>query len=237
MGETMGDVSLENGFAEALIIYRRADDQGRVAEAYVRSAPRSSVPRSLRASRSWNATLTPTASPIMKRQPAAASTRNLAGHGCHRLLPAGGFQVQERHSLLDPDGDLRQRRRAQPDVEVLLHQGRAYRGLGYHRAKQCGLCSVTAFEVNPELNKNGNETGGLGGKRRGCNSYTHGLRGGAVLFQDQVRTHYEPWQAICQYGPDSKNPEKLAEEKEPLPKPVVVMVESHAVKKWSIHGK
>jgi len=38
-------------------------------------------------------------------------------------------------------------------------------------------------------------------------------RGGAVLFQDQVRTHYEPWQAICQYGPDSKNPEKLAEEK------------------------
>jgi hypothetical protein len=35
---------------------------------------------------------------------------------------------------------------------------------------------------------------------------------GAVWFQDQFITHYEPWQAICQYGPDSKKPEKLAEE-------------------------
>jgi hypothetical protein len=39
-------------------------------------------------------------------------------------------------------------------------------------------------------------------------------KGGAVLYQDPITTHYEPWQAICQYGPDSKNPEKLAEEKE-----------------------
>jgi len=37
-------------------------------------------------------------------------------------------------------------------------------------------------------------------------------KNGAVLFQDTISTHYEPWQAICQYGPDSKNPEKLANE-------------------------
>ena len=37
-------------------------------------------------------------------------------------------------------------------------------------------------------------------------------RNGSVLFQDNISTHYEPWQAICQYGPDSKNPEKLAKE-------------------------
>ena len=35
---------------------------------------------------------------------------------------------------------------------------------------------------------------------------------GVVYFQDQVTTHYQPWQAICQYGPDSKDPEKLARE-------------------------
>jgi hypothetical protein len=39
-------------------------------------------------------------------------------------------------------------------------------------------------------------------------------RNGSVLFQDNISTHYEPWQAVCQYGPDSKNPEKLASEKE-----------------------
>ena len=36
---------------------------------------------------------------------------------------------------------------------------------------------------------------------------------GVVFFQDQFTTQYQPWQAICQYGPDSKNPEKLANEK------------------------
>jgi hypothetical protein len=38
-------------------------------------------------------------------------------------------------------------------------------------------------------------------------------RGGAVLFQDQFITHYQPWQAICQYGPDSRDPQKLAKDK------------------------
>jgi vancomycin resistance protein YoaR len=35
---------------------------------------------------------------------------------------------------------------------------------------------------------------------------------GTVLFQDQITTHYQPWQAICQYGPDTRDPEKLATE-------------------------
>jgi hypothetical protein len=38
-------------------------------------------------------------------------------------------------------------------------------------------------------------------------------KNGAVYFQDEFVTHYEPWQAICEYGPDSRNPEKLANEK------------------------
>ena len=37
-------------------------------------------------------------------------------------------------------------------------------------------------------------------------------RNGSVYFQDNISTHYEPWQAVCEYGPDSKNPEKLAKE-------------------------
>jgi len=38
------------------------------------------------------------------------------------------------------------------------------------------------------------------------------MKDGAVYFQDQVTTHYEPWQAICDYGPNSKDPKKLANE-------------------------
>jgi vancomycin resistance protein YoaR len=35
-------------------------------------------------------------------------------------------------------------------------------------------------------------------------------RDGAVLFTDAIQTHYEPWQAVCQYGPGTDNPEALA---------------------------
>ncbi len=35
-------------------------------------------------------------------------------------------------------------------------------------------------------------------------------RGGAVLFTDSIITHYQPWQAVYQYGPGTENPESLA---------------------------
>ncbi len=36
------------------------------------------------------------------------------------------------------------------------------------------------------------------------------LRGGGVLFTDTFNTHYEPWQAVCEYGPGTEDPEKKA---------------------------
>ena len=32
----------------------------------------------------------------------------------------------------------------------------------------------------------------------------------AVYFSDEFKTHYEPWQAICQVAPGTEDPEKLA---------------------------
>ncbi len=33
---------------------------------------------------------------------------------------------------------------------------------------------------------------------------------GAVYFQDEFKTHYEPWQAVCEYAPGMNNPDKVA---------------------------
>ncbi len=33
---------------------------------------------------------------------------------------------------------------------------------------------------------------------------------GAVYFQDEFQTHYEAWQAVCEYSPGIDNPEKNA---------------------------
>jgi len=38
-------------------------------------------------------------------------------------------------------------------------------------------------------------------------------RGGQVLYNDTISTHYEAWQAVCEYGPGTDDPKALAEEK------------------------
>ena len=36
------------------------------------------------------------------------------------------------------------------------------------------------------------------------------LKNGTVYFTDDFKTHYEPWQAVCEVAPGTKEPEKLA---------------------------
>ena len=38
---------------------------------------------------------------------------------------------------------------------------------------------------------------------------------GAVYFQDEFKTHYEAWQAVCEYPPGMDNPEKAAKRQNP----------------------
>ena len=38
------------------------------------------------------------------------------------------------------------------------------------------------------------------------------FRNGQFYFEDVFNTHYDPWQAVCEYGVGTKNPEKKAEE-------------------------
>jgi vancomycin resistance protein YoaR len=68
------------------------------------------------------------------------------------------------------------------------------------------------FEVNNELRKNEMKQVDWAANGADVTVTRTVWRNGSVLFQDNISTHYEPWQAICQYGPDSKNPEKLAKE-------------------------
>ena len=36
------------------------------------------------------------------------------------------------------------------------------------------------------------------------------LKNGAVYFQDEFKTHYEAWRAVCEYAPGMQNPDKVA---------------------------
>jgi vancomycin resistance protein YoaR len=37
-------------------------------------------------------------------------------------------------------------------------------------------------------------------------------RGGQLINQDYFNTHYAPWQAVCEYGPGTEDPERRAED-------------------------
>jgi hypothetical protein len=41
------------------------------------------------------------------------------------------------------------------------------------------------------------------------------VKDGAVYFQDEFKTHYEAWQAVCEYPPGMDNPEKAAKRQSP----------------------
>jgi len=69
-----------------------------------------------------------------------------------------------------------------------------------------------SFEENPELRKNEMKQVDWAANGADVTVTRTVWRNGSVLFQDTISTQYQPWQAICQYGPDSKNPEKLAKE-------------------------
>jgi vancomycin resistance protein YoaR len=70
-----------------------------------------------------------------------------------------------------------------------------------------------SFEENPEMRKNEMKQVDWAANGADVTVTRTVMRDGGVLFQDEFTTHYEPWQAICQYGPDSKDPSKLADEK------------------------
>jgi hypothetical protein len=41
------------------------------------------------------------------------------------------------------------------------------------------------------------------------------LKDGTVHFQDAIQTHYEAWQAVCEYARGMNDPEKTASRKQP----------------------
>jgi vancomycin resistance protein YoaR len=41
------------------------------------------------------------------------------------------------------------------------------------------------------------------------------MRNGGLYFQDEFKTHYEAWQAVCEYAPGMDNPEKTAKRHNP----------------------
>ena len=66
------------------------------------------------------------------------------------------------------------------------------------------------FEENPELKRNEIKQIDYAAQGADVNVTRTVWINGQVYFTDQFQTHYQPWQAICEYGPETEDPEKKA---------------------------
>lgn len=212
MGETMGDVSLENGFAEALIIYGGRTIKGvgggvcQVSTTLFRTAFNAGFPIVERYSHAYRVS-------YYEMIASGGVDPRLAGLDATVYFPLVDFKFTNDSPywiLMETYVNVGAR-----TLTWKFYSTKDGRSVTWDTTGPTDVVPAPPplFEENPELRKN--EMKQVDWAANGANvTVTRTVwRNGAVLFQDQIRTHYEPWQAVCQYGPDSKDPEKLANEK------------------------
>lgn len=211
MGEHMADVSLENGFAEALIIYGGRTIKGvgggvcQVSTTLFRAVFNAGFPVVER---------TPHAYRVGYYEQTAGGSvdARLAGLDATVYFPLVDFKFTNdspywilMETYFSSSGSLTWKFYSTSDGRTV-----AWDTTGVTNVVSAPSAS---FEENPELRKNEMKQVDWAANGADVTVTRTVSRDGGVLFQDQFTTHYEPWQAICQYGHDSKNPEKLADEK------------------------
>ena len=66
------------------------------------------------------------------------------------------------------------------------------------------------FVENPDLKKNQIKQVDWAAQGADVNVTRTVWINGQIYFTDSFPTHYQPWQAVCEYGPEPENPDKKA---------------------------
>jgi len=211
MGKVLGDVSLDNGYAEALIIYGGKTIKGvgggvcQVSTTLFRAVFFAGYPIVERHSHAYRVS-------YYEQTASGQIDPGLAGLDATVYFPLVDFKfVNDRPYwlLMETYVNVGARR-----ITWKLYSTSDGRQVEWNTS---GLLNVVPapkprFEPNPDLEAG--EIKQVDWAADGADVIITRIvrRAGEVLFQDEFRTHYEPWQAICQFGPGTKNPEKRAKE-------------------------
>jgi len=211
MGEHMGDVSLENGFAEALIIYGGRTIKGvgggvcQVSTTLFRTVFNAGFPIVERYSHAYRVS-------YYEQTASGSVDPRLAGLDATVYFPLVDFKFKNDSPywmLMETYVNVNARTLTWKFYSTSDGRSVEWDTTG---PTQIVAAPPPLYEENPELKKNEMKQLDWAANGADVTVTRRVLRDGAVLFQDQITTHYEPWRAVCEYGPDSKNPEKLADE-------------------------
>jgi vancomycin resistance protein YoaR len=211
MGEHLGDVSLDNGFAEALIIYGGRTIKGvgggvcQVSTTLFRAVFNAGFPIVERTPHAYRVS-------YYEQTASGGIDARLAGLDATVYFPLVDFKFTN-------DSPYWILMETYVNVSARTLQWKFYstsdgRSVTWDTTGPTNVVSAPEpmFEENPELKKNEMKQVDWAANGADVNVTRTVWKNNAVYFQDTVTTHYEPWQAVCQYGPDSKNPKKLADE-------------------------
>lgn len=210
MGEHMGDVSLDNGFAEALIIYGGRTIKGvgggvcQVSTTLFRTVFNAGFPVVERTPHAYRVS-------YYEETASGGDDPSLAGLDATVYFPLVDFKFTND----SPYWILMETYIGSGSLTWKFYSTSDGRSVTWDTS---GVTNVVpapapAFEENPDLRKNDMKQVDWAANGADVTVTRTVSRGGAVLFQDQFITHYQPWQAVCQYGPDSRDPKKLANDK------------------------
>lgn len=212
MGSAMGDVSLDNGYAEALIIYGGRTIKGvgggvcQVSTTLFRTVFHYGFPIVERIPHAYRVS-------YYEQTASGAIDSNLAGLDATVYFPLVDFKFTNDTPywiLMETYVSAEAR-----TITWKMYSTKDGRSATWETSGPQNVVPPPKplFEVNDELNEGQIKQVDWAASGADVVVTRTVSKAGAVYFTDQFKTHYEPWQAVCQIGPGTEDPEKLAKRK------------------------
>lgn len=208
MGKYLGDISLDNGYAEALIIYGGRTIKGvgggvcQVSTTLFRTAFFGGYPINERSAHAYRVS-------YYEQRANGSLDPLLAGFDATVYFPLVDFKFTNDTPywlLMETyfDGPAR-------TLTWKFYSTSDGRTVTYDTTGPINVVSAPppVIQVNQELKPG--EVRQVDWASEGADVIINRIvmRDGKIYFADKFQTHYEPWRAVCEYGPDTEDPEKI----------------------------
>ncbi|MBI3739879.1 MAG: VanW family protein [Chloroflexi bacterium] len=212
MGQTLGDVSLDNGFTEALIIYGGRTIKGvgggvcQVSTTLFRTVFFAGYPIEERIPHAYRVS-------YYEETASGSVDSSLAGLDATVYFPLVDFKFTNDTPywiLMETYVDLGSR-----SLTWKLYSTSDGRSVTWNTTGPKNIVPApdARFEENPDLNPGQIKQVDYAANGADVTVTRTVWKNGVVYFQDTFPTHYQAWQAVCQYAPGMDNPEKVAKRK------------------------
>jgi len=209
MGSVLGDVSLENGFAEALIIYGGRTIKGvgggvcQVSTTLFRTVFMAGFPVVERYSHAYRVS-------YYEMDAGGSVDTQFAGMDATVYFPLVDFKFQNDTPywiLMETYVNVGAR-----TITWKLYSTSDGRSVTWETTGPTNKVDPPepVFEENSDLDEGEIKQVDYAAEGADVVVTRTVWRGGLVYFTDEFQTHYQPWSAVCQFGPGTDNPQRLA---------------------------